>query len=320
MRHGVLLVTLLACACGSSNSNNGGDGGGGGGGDMAIPFSGDMTGSTVQSLTIGPINLAAGEERTVCSRFRLPSTSDLDVVQIDATLAPGSHHLILYKSDETTEQKDIYDCPPLDTNNEVPLYIAETKTNNHLPLPTGVAYHLVAGQMVKLEAHYLNASSNAIVGQGDVQLTIGAPATYQPADIMFCGSVVQLYTTGVPPGMSSLNPGFYQIPAGIKIFGLTTHQHMRGSLMTIDKSTSSAAGTNLVMGKPYDNPPFVVYDDAHVLSFAAGEGLRWQCFYDNPDQMTYMFGQSAQSNEMCFLWAYYYPSAGRFISQQDCWR
>ena len=53
---------------------------------------------------------------------------------------------------------------------------------------------------------------------------------------------------------------------------------------------------------------------------ASGEGPRWQCSYDNPDQTTYKFGESAQSNEMCFLWAYYFPSVGHFISQTDCWR
>ena len=61
------------------------------------------------------------------------------------------------------------------------------------------------------------------------------------------------------------------------------------------------------------------YDDAHLVTFGPDEGLRWQCFYNNPDNKTIKFGESAESNEMCFLWAYYYPSAGRFIST-ECMR
>ena len=292
---------------------------------MAIPFTGDMTGSTTLSLSIGPVPVPPGMDHTVCSTFRLSNTMPIDVVQIDATLLPGSHHLILYKSTDTVENKGPYDCAPLQTSSGIPLYIAETQNNNHLPLPAGVAYHLDAGQMVKLEAHYINASTSQINGSGTVTLTLGAPATYQAADIMFCGSVTPLYNgfpgaTGVPPGMSSLPPAFYAVPAGIKMFGLTTHEHSRGSLMTVDKSTSTAPGTNLTMGTPWDNPPFVVWDTAHVVTFNPGEGLRWQCNYDNPTTNTYYFGESGLTNEMCFFWAYYYPSVGHFISMNDCWR
>jgi len=318
-----LLASLLVVvpACSSGDRSLGGD-------DMSMSSGGgydlssneDLAGTQLYQASIGPITLQPGEERTVCSTFRLSNSAAFDNIRIDATLAPGSHHLIFYESIATTESKAITDCAPLDLSNGKPIYIAETQGNNRLEFPAGVAYHFAANQMIRLEAHYLNASPNAIQGMGTVNLLAGAPGSYQPADIMFCGSVSQLYLTGVPPGMSSLNPDFYQVPSGIKLFGLTTHEHKRGTLMTVDKSSSTAAGTNLIMGQPFDNPPLLLFDDAHLVSFAPGEGLRWQCFYDNPDPTTYKFGESAQDNEMCFLWAYYFPSVGHFISMGDCWR
>ncbi len=301
----VFALVLIGCGI---NGPSGGDDGGGGPPDMA-------SNAVTVPLTIGPIPLTAGEETTVCTVFKLPTTTAIDVTQIDTTLAPGSHHLIVYKSMATMEQKDIHKCAPLDiSGGDVPIYIAESEMNNKLPLPTGVAYHFEAGQMIKLEAHYINATTNAVMGMGDVRLTVGEIGKqYQPADIMFCGTVVQLAQSGVPPGMSSLSPGFWKPPAGVKVFGLTTHEHKRGTLMTVDKSTSTAAGTNLTMGQPYDNPPFVVYGDDNLLTFGPNEGFRWQCFYDNTTNMTYKFGQSAEDNEMCFFWAYYFPSVGHFI-------
>ena len=286
--------------------------------DMAGPQA-DLSGESAIPLGIGPIPLASGQERTVCSRFKLPNTGAIDIVKIDAALAPGSHHLILYKSMATQEKKDLYDCPALDiSGGDVPIYIAETQSNNALPLPTGVAYHIDPGQMVRLEAHYINASPNAIMGMGEVHLTLGGPGTYQKADIMFCGTVTdldpQFMGMGVPPGAVTLKPGFYKVPDGIKVFGLTTHEHQRGTLMTVDKSSSSAPGTNLTMGTPFDNPPFQIYGDKNLLTFAPGEGFRWQCHYQNDSQNTYYFGQSAVDNEMCFFWAYYYPSVNHFIS------
>ena len=276
------------------------------------------------SFSIGPIDLAPGEETTMCTIFRLPTTEPIDVVRIDSTLAPGSHHLIFYKSNLTTEQTSPMKCAPLDIGfgggavKNIPIYISETATNNELNLPTGAAYHFEAGQMLKLEAHYLNASPNAIKGVGSVKLLVGPKTqTYQPAAIMFCGSVFELATTGVPPGMTTLRPGFYSPPAGTKVFGLTAHQHQRGTLMTIGKSTGAPdPGTLLVNGTPWDNEPFIRYDDAHLLTFSGNEGLRWDCTYDNPTNMTFKFGESAATNEMCFMWAYYYPSVGHFISQE----
>jgi hypothetical protein len=168
--------------------------------------------------------------------------------------------------------------------------------------------------MVRLEAHFFNGTPNAVMGTGEVRLTVGAGGrSYMPADLLLCGSVLQLTQNGVPPGMSFLSPGFWKPPGGIQVFGLTTHQHRRGALMTLDKSSSTAAGNNLVMGQPYDDPPLVTYAEPDLLTFGPGEGFRWQCFYNNADPMTYRFGQSADTNEMCFFWAYYFPSVGHLI-------
>ena len=294
---------------------------------LAVP---DLAGLPALEVTIGPLLLAPGKERTVCRIVRLSNAAEIDVLRIDAKLLPGSHHLIFYKSSETVEKPAPYDCPPLDigfsggNTKAIPLYIAETQNDNGLPLPSGTAFHLAAGQMVKVEAHYLNASTQPIMAMGTVKLTTsrpGDPTKYIPADIMFCGSVFELSSRGIPAkSMSALAPGFFKpqnVVPGIKVFGLTAHQHKRGTQMTISKSTSAQdEGTLLVDGQPWDNEPFITYDDNHLLTFSGEEGLRWQCRYNNPDNFVVKFGESAESDEMCFLWAYYYPSAGRFVLQE----
>jgi Copper type II ascorbate-dependent monooxygenase, C-terminal domain len=307
----VLWITLLVAGCGGSGGN-------GGNADLATPPDLTIPGATTITASIGPIDLSAGQEVTKCVVFELPNDEPIDVIRLDTVLAPGSHHLIFYKANANTGlQPDPFNCPPLNVSGgDIPLYIPETTGNNLLTLPTGVAYHFEAHQKVKLEAHYLNASKNSIVGRGDVTLTIGPKGTqYQPADIAFCGSVLPLYQTGVPPGAVDLPAAFWKPPAGIKVFGLTTHEHQRGTLMTVDKATgvNDAMATNLTMGTPYDNPPFKLWGDKDLVTFGPNEGLRWQCHYQNNTAMTYKFGESAESNEMCFFWAYYFPSVGNFI-------
>jgi hypothetical protein len=285
------------------------------------------------SVSIGPISLASGEEKTVCATVRLSNAADIDVVGMTTTLAPGSHHLILYRSTATTESPALAPCQTFDTvmQGDVPLLLAGT-LHSQLQLPSGVAYHLPAGQMVKLEAHYINATQSPIEGRGTVTMTLGSStAATQAADVMLCGSMKQLTTQGIPPLSRSVNldAGFYAGGGDVdfsklKLFGLTSHEHHLGAGVTIGKSAGAAdPGTSLFATRSWDNPPLTVFDSAHLVSFAPGEGLRWQCSYDSldaqppPADPTY-FGPSALTNEMCFIAVYYYPSVGRFIGPSDC--
>jgi hypothetical protein len=293
---------------------------------------GDMAGGSGLQVGIGPLALMPGEEKTYCSTVRLGNAEAVDVVTLQSELAPGSHHLVLYQSSATSEARTPTPCQPFEgiTTGETPLFIAETQTTT-LTLPSGVAYHFAAGQMVKLEAHYINATTGAINGMGTVSLTAGSGGAYQQAGFMFCGSMRQLDQTGIPPDTQryTLDPGFYGGGGDVdftklKVFAFTSHEHHLGSEVTIAKSTAaSSPGTLLYDNTSWDHPPLQLYDDAHLLTFGAGEGFRWQCSYDSldatpkPTTTTY-YGLSAVSNEMCFIWAYYYPSVGRFVGPNDC--
>jgi hypothetical protein len=280
-------------------------------------------------LSIGPFDLASGQEFTKCAIVPLNNAGALDAIQLHATLAPGSHHLIVYRSSATQAQTTPTNCHPFEgiLTGDVPLFIAE-KPDTLLTLPSGVAYHFEANAFVKLEAHYLNSTPNALQAMGTVEVTPGTTdRTYLAADIMFCGSVMQLANDCIPPNTQSftLDPGFYYGTKSvdfskIKFFGFTSHEHRLGTNVVISRSTSrDDPGTPIYQNSSWDNPPLEVFDDAHLLQFGPGEGFRWQCSYDSADATPAptgktCFGESAASNEMCFIWAYYFPSAGHFVA------
>jgi hypothetical protein len=322
------LSAVVGCANSTGNSGDmGGGGSGGGGGGGAGGGGGTWTGGPF-TVQIGPYDVAGGSETTNCVTVRMPITTDVDVTQIDTNLTLGGHHLILYRSTATTESTTPSPCGSLSgiTQGDVPLVISQNASSS-LALPTGVAYHFTAGQMVRLEMHFLNAQQMTVPVTGVVTFTPGASGgTYQKADIMFIGTVQQLVSPGVPANTASypLNPKFFAGDATIdftkiKVFGLTTHQHWTGKSATIWKSTSATVtGTELYTNTQWDNAPLATFDDAHLISFAAGEGLRWNCVYDTLDAVpkptsNVTFCESARSCEMCFLWAYYFPSAGSFV-------
>src|SRR5262249_20934373 len=88
----IILCILFAAGCGGNSSTP------------------PDAGSTSLSVSIGPIPVAAGGETTVCTTVRLSNATDVDVVAMSTTLAPGSHHLILYRSTATTESPSLTPC------------------------------------------------------------------------------------------------------------------------------------------------------------------------------------------------------------------
>ncbi len=332
----LLLAAVLVGGCGSNGASQGSPDGSTGGNDQGgqppidlattLTDSGEQAG--VFTASIGPIQVNAGQEIVMCSIVALGNTTPIDVVQIDTSLAPGSHHLIAYRSSATATAPPT-PCNSFDgvTHGEAPLFIAESRQST-MKMPSEAAYHLPAGQLIRLEAHYINTTQATLQGMGTVAFTAGSGTNYQPADIMMCGSALSLTVSCLPPGQSNttLPVGFYGGGSGVdftklKVFAFTSHEHHRGTDVKVWKSTGKnpTPAQQLYDNPSWDNPPLQQYTDANLLTFNSGEGLAWQCSYDTAaDTNKVCFGESA-NDEMCFIWAYYYPSVGRFISEGDCW-
>src|SRR5262245_36617835 len=132
------LVLALASLAGCSDDKTMGSGGAGGAAGMG-GTPGEYT--EVASLSIGPFTLNPGQEVTKCVTRRMPTTTDTDITRIESSLEPGSHHLIYYTANETSESLEPTDCQPFNgiLQGTVPLYIAESR-EAFLNFPTGVSY------------------------------------------------------------------------------------------------------------------------------------------------------------------------------------
>jgi hypothetical protein len=114
---------------------------------------------------------------------------------------------------------------------------------------------------------------------------------------------------------STLGPTFFQLPLeyeGAKFFSITGHQHKLGTNVKVYAASSAE-----------DNPGRPVYDvkdwlwsepktevlDPPLTVPIDGGGFRFTCDWNNTTDKVVRFGESA-NDEMCFFWAYYYPSQG----------
>jgi hypothetical protein len=276
--------------------------------DVVAPL-GDSGASGAAQTSIGPIDLPAGVEKTVCIVKDLGNTDDLVITGFVSTLAPGSHHLIVYK---TTQPENLTPTPcvpfqGLSQGGAQPILIAN-KLSVSWTFPAGIALELPAHQMVRIEAHYINASTSDIQGMGTVVFQ-GTPASsapaFQPAEFLFWGTT----QISIPPNASAtVGPKFQAGIAGTQLISITTHQHELGTGIRAWASAQAGDLSNQIADDiDWSNPSWRLITPS--VGFDGTSGLSYECSWTNTTTSTVTFGESALA-EMCFVGGYYYPSHG----------
>jgi hypothetical protein len=276
-------------------------------------------GPTTLSAKIGPIHLETGEEHTRCITVNLKNPEGSFIRRFRTSLEEGSHHLVLYRSDATAENLTPTECAAFSglIKGQPPLFIAQQKSmelvmpNDENGIPTGL--EIRANQMVDIEIHSIDTTSGPLDVSGDIQLdTVPLSTNIVKSDILLFGTLdIKIpangeYDTGVK---------FHGGLPGTKAFAVTTHQHHLGTEMQVWYSTSiEDTKTRVADGKVWSDPAFETFSPA--LDFPAKQGqdfsdhgLSYQCHWKNTTAKDVGFGESA-NDEMCLLWAYYYPSIG----------
>lgn len=266
---------------------------------------------TTAETSIGPIDVPAGLEKTVCIEKRLGNAEDFLVSSITGDLAPGSHHLLVYRTSDTEENLTPTACQPfagIAVGKATPLIVI-TKPHVTWALPTGVGIRLQPNQMLRIEAHYLNAGSTDLQGQATVTLT-GAPVSsappFQEAELLVWGTT----KISIPPQSTfSTGPLFQAGVPGMHFFSVFTHEHRLGTRMQVWASKAPGdTATQLADDTDWANPSWRSLD--HPIDFDGTNGLSFQCDWSNTTDQTVAFGESALQ-EMCFVIGYYYPSNGK---------
>ncbi|MDQ3366102.1 MAG: hypothetical protein M3680_11815 [Myxococcota bacterium] len=308
MRRLVHWFSLIVLGCG---------GGGDAGTDAEVPWDAPPLTGDMYRLSYGPVSIPPGEEGTKCIWLRLSNAAEIKVHQVHNQLSSSSHHLIVYRDDmDTTEQLTPVDCQPftgaLNASGMIAPIIITQKADDQLTLPDRVAYTLKPQQMVKIEMHYLNATDEVMDASATVDFYASDPSAIDhEADILFIGSP----DIDIAPGATHTLHQFFTMPSYIdlsaaKIFAITGHTHKLGTNVQVRVSP----GPTGAMTDVYSPTPFLWSEPEtrnHRPGFAVptGGGFDFECSYKNTTGNRVGFGESA-GDEMCFFWAYYYPSQG----------
>jgi hypothetical protein len=183
-----------------------------------------------------------------------------------------------------------------------------------LTLPQGVAYTLDAQQMVRIEMHYINPEDHEVTLVSTTEVKQMADADYQnEADFLFIGSPD---ISIAPHTTFTLGPAFFPVPADFadaNFFAITGHEHQFGTKVTVATSMNQDDPGTSVYDVPnwqWNEPATQMHDP--TFKVPDGGGFRFSCEWNNTSDKQVGFGESAEA-EMCFFWAYYYPSQGAKI-------
>jgi hypothetical protein len=274
------------------------------------PLSGSAFTLTYPDITVQP-----GEENTQCIWLNLSNTAPIKVHQVHNILSNNTHHLIVYKDDmDTTEQTTPVNCQPfsgaLNSTGKIEPIVITQKKDDELTLPDTVAYTLAAGQMIKLEMHYINTTETASPANAMVNFFAADPSTIQnEAGVLFNGSL----DIDIGSNQTAMLHEFIQLPSYMdlsksNIFAITGHEHHLGTGVTVNVGPGSAGPLTSI----YNPQPFLWAEPATAtfntpFSVPYGGGFDLTCTWDNTTSSAVKFGESA-NDEMCFFWAYYYPA------------
>ena len=260
-------------------------------------------------LTVTSHAIPAGTEETSCHYFKNPSDVDFDINRIQIAVTGGSHHVHLYRPyDSTVDIPDgVEVCNMAVDFDKWELVVATQLRKTDWELPEGVAFHFRAGEQLLMQTHFVNVGALETQGEGKVLMNLNAADDGAVRD--YAGALFGQDRDVFVPAMSTPTADAECVfPNPITIFAQTGHYHFRGRRFSTYRWDNGVRGDEIYHFEGYSDPLFLVYDAATAPYFAAGQGLQWECYWENFDNRDYKFGPFTDTNEHCNLFAFYYPA------------
>jgi hypothetical protein len=283
-------LALLVAACNGQPLGGGGSdlGGGGPTGDLAPP-----PGSLVFQMT--SFTVPAGGEVYKCQNFANPLGAQIEVQEFDSHMTKGSHHMLVFYEQNITNGA-LEDCSGLE--------FAATPYGSQLPddsvvYPAGIAALINADQGLRLQSHYLNASTVDITASVELIVRPAAAGTVtQHAGVFFFVNS----NLNIPPGNTPFTLSkSCRIPANLNTIRVTSHMHSRGTHFV-----ATTGGQTIYETDQWNEPKPGVFDPPFQLT--SGSTVDFACTWLNDTGMTLTFGESARTNEMCIFSGVVYPT------------
>jgi Copper type II ascorbate-dependent monooxygenase, C-terminal domain len=265
------------------------------------------------------VHVPAGSELLRCMYAAFPT--DHGVVAVagaESHYTVGSHHMLAYRSSligVPDGQTGVWDCQDgAWQRDERGSYYEAQQPDEHRELPDGIAHKFQPGEVLILQAHYINTTETDLEAHVQLKLhTVDVRTVQQEAGTIYFNDE----NINIPPHARAGTTMTCPLGQDINLALLWSHMHQRGVhfvATTDDPGAAEALGT-LYDGTDWSEPKERSYPNDESAELHAGSHITFSCEYQNDSDNTYVFGNSAATNEMCILHGMYWPRMPTIMEQ-----
>jgi hypothetical protein len=272
-------------------------------------------------LEVPAFDVPAGTEIQACYFFNIPGTGDVWVDNYQVAQTSGSHHMNIFRVASAKPLQPNPDGTPV-VNGECfnssnwsdwPLVVnSQHQATVSWQLPDGVGAKFQGGDLIMLQTHYVNATTQKTPAKGKVLVNFNFPTATPQHELSTLFATNQ--NIRICPGESDKSfSKTCQFPAtGVHVIAANGHFHSRGTLFQImPTDAQGVTGDVFYTSTSWDDPPMT--RDIDVVLPDNG-GVEWKCTFSAPvgscgnpaDSCCFTFGGHVDTQEHCNAFVYYW--------------
>jgi hypothetical protein len=179
------------------------------------------------------VTVPAGGELHDCVFVKMPAGGDQFVISAQHMYTPGSHHLLLFRTDLTAipaggdQVQDCYEGG----GGTIMSHVRGVVYGSQVPqatftMPPGVAFKMKSEEVLLLQVHYLNAQTKPV----DAHVTVGLDTITDGSQVQSLAGVLFYYDPfiDVPANSMAKAGARCTLPKDITLQTVFPHYHARG--------------------------------------------------------------------------------------------
>ena len=263
---------------------------------------------------MGPFDVVPGGEVQLCRTLKLSNDKPMGVNRLQVSMAPGSHHFILFRSKKDFPDQ-VFPCWGTVNFDDWDFMMDVNQAGGaDWQLPGGPdgqqGFILDPHQQIMVESHFVNASIVKSPDGGKAYLNL-----YEMPKEQVVHELHGMFTVNsrlnLPPKSDYTSSRLCTFSSTVKIVAMTGHFHQRGTRFEVDHVLDTVYPSAPTLPSPmiyestsWDAPVFQIYDQPLLVN--SDESLKFSCSYYNETDQPIGFGGHADVQEHCNLFFQYY--------------
>ncbi len=333
----VLLLAGLLVACSDDPTTPAGNAGTGGsagsGGVGVVSLKAPETPEQGWQLDVPVFEVAQGEETQDCYFIEAPYDEPVFVNKITMAQNEGSHHLNVFRvktikglSGKPGEAVKGGECWKSINWSDWPLVMnMQSPGVNEWQLPEGVAHRFEPRELLMVQTHFVNATTQKAPLGGKIAINferVAADKVTAEVGTAFATNQGIEICPGEKDKRFETHCRFAK-DTPVTVIGANGHFHSRGKRFTMSvwDNVNGASSEKFYESKAWDEPPF---ERGLNVVVPPGGGVSYTCEFtvapdacgDPTKECCFTFGPKVEQNEHCNAFVYYYPK--RPDTQVNC--